>query len=153
MNDRINNICPFHHPHTLFFTSSSSITRMPIPKGIAVFNKYVTNRIILPFAGWIPQLAIVNHQGRISGRKYRTPVMAFKFGEGFLFALTYGLDVDWVKNLVASDSGTLEYKGEKISIHNVRHTSYDDVKEVFPFWFRISLNIISVEHCLIVEKK
>ena len=79
--------------------------------------------------------------------------MAFEFEDGFLFALTYGLDVDWVKNLVASDSGTLEYRGEKIGIHNIRHTSYDDVREAFPFWFRKSLNIISVEHCLIVERK
>jgi len=126
---------------------------MPIPKWIAVFNKYVTNRITLPIAGWIPTLAIVNHKGRNSGREYRTPVMAFEYEDGFLFALTYGLDVDWVKNLVASDSGTLEYKGEKIGIQNIRHTSYADVREAFPVWFRISLNIISVEHCLIVERK
>ena len=126
---------------------------MPIPKGIAVFNKYVTNRITLPIARWIPTLAIVNHKGRISGRNYRTPIKAFEFEDGFLFALTYGLDVDWVKNLVAYDSGTLKYKGEKIGIHNIRHTSYDDMREAFPLWFRISLNIISVEHCLIVERK
>jgi deazaflavin-dependent oxidoreductase (nitroreductase family) len=126
---------------------------MPIPKWIAVFNKYITNRITLPIAGWIPTLAIVNHKGRISGRKYRTPIMAFEFEDGFLIALTYGLDVDWVKNLVASDSGTLEYRGENIGILNIRHTSCDDVREVFPFWFRIPLNIISVEHCLIVESK
>lgn len=125
---------------------------MPIPKGIAVFNKYVTNRLVLLFAGWIPNLAIVNHIGRTSDRIYRTPIMAFKFEDGFVFALTYGRDVDWVKNLIASDSGILEYKGEKIGIHNVRHTSYDDMKDVFPFWFRLPLSIISVEHCITVER-
>jgi deazaflavin-dependent oxidoreductase (nitroreductase family) len=126
---------------------------MPIPKGIAIFNKYVTNRITLPIAGWIPTLAIVNHQGRISGRKYRTPIMAFEFEDGFLFALTYGPDVDWVKNLVESDSGTLEYKGEKIGIQNIRHASYEDMKGAFPFWFRIPLDVFSIEHCLIVDRK
>ena len=126
---------------------------MPFPKGIAVFNKYVTNRLILPFAGWIPPLTIVNHQGRKSGRRYRTPIVAFIFENGFVFALTYGRDVDWVKNLIASGSGTLGYKGEHIGIHNIRHTLYDEVKDAFPFLFRVLLNIISVEHCLIVERK
>jgi hypothetical protein len=125
---------------------------MPIPKGIAIFNKYVTNRLVLLFAGWIPHLAIVYHIGRTSGRIYRTPILAFLFEDGFVFALTYGRDVDWVKNLIASDSGILEYKGEKIDIHNIRHASYDDMKDVFPFWFRLPLSIISVEHCIIVER-
>ena len=126
---------------------------MPFPKGIAVFNKYFTNRLILPFAGWIPPLTIVNHQGRKSGRRYRTPIVAFIFENGFVFALTYGRDVDWVKNLIASGSGTLGYKGEQIDIHNIRHALYDEVKDAFPFLFRVLLNIISVEHCLIVERK
>jgi hypothetical protein len=75
------------------------------------------------------------------------------FEDGFVFALTYGRDVDWVKNLIASDGGTLGYKGEQIGIHNIRHALYDEVKDAFPFLFRILLNIISVEHCLIVERK
>ena len=140
------------NPHTLFFTSPSSITRMPIPKTIAIFNKYVTNRLILLFAGWIAPLAIVNHRGRNSGRIYRTPIMAFPTMDGFVFALTYGINVDWVKNLIASDNGTLEYKGKEIEIINVRHISYDDVEDVFPFWIRLPLNIVSVEHCISVER-
>jgi len=63
---------------------------MPIPRGIAIFNKYVTNQLFLLFAGWIPPLAIVNHIGRNSGRNYRTPIMAFQYENGFVFALTYG---------------------------------------------------------------
>jgi len=58
--------------------------------------------------------------------------MAFSTDVGFVFALTYGRDVDWVKNLIASDSGSLEYDGaaralglhcrwnpEPIGIHSV----------------------------------
>ena len=124
---------------------------MPIPKAVAVFNKYVTNRLFLLFAGWIPPLAIVNHQGRNSGRSYRTPIMAFPSEDGFVFALTYGRNVDWVKNLMVSNSGILEYKGEEIGIFNIRHIQYEDVKYVFPFWIRLPLSIVSVEHCIIVE--
>ena len=78
--------------------------------------------------------------------------MAFSFDDGFVFALTYDRDVDWVKNLIASDNGILEYKGEKIDIRNIRHTSYDDMKDVFPLWFRFPLRIISLEHCITVER-
>jgi len=124
---------------------------MPIPKAVAVFNKYVTNRLILLFAGWIPPLAIVNHRGRKSGRRYRTPIMAFPSEDGFVFALTYGRNVDWVKNLMVHDSGILEYKDKEIEINNIRHIKYEDVKYVFPFWIRLPLSIISVEHCIIVE--
>lgn len=125
---------------------------MPITKRIAVFNKYVTNRLFLLFAGWMPPLAIVNHKGRNTGRRYRTPIMAFPTETGFVFALTYGRNVDWVKNLMASDCGSLEYKGAETSIYGIRFGKYDDVKDMFPFWIRLPLSIISVEHCIIVER-
>ena len=72
---------------------------MPIPKSIATFNKFVTNKFFLLFAGWIPPFAIVHHQGRKSGVTHKTPVLSFKSEKGFDIALTYGKDVDWVKNL------------------------------------------------------
>jgi len=68
---------------------------MPIPKSIANFNKHVTNKFFLLFAGRLSPFAIVNHKGRRSGRSYRTPILAFPMEAGFVFALTYGRDVDW----------------------------------------------------------
>ena len=125
---------------------------MPIPKFIATINKHVTNKIILPFARWLPPFAIVNHLGRRSGRRYRTPILAFPTETGFVFALTYGRDVDWVRNLMASDSGRLEYKGSEIPIHTIRFARYDDVLKLFPYLVRIPLKfLISVEDCLLVE--
>lgn len=138
-------------PNNLIIEEPVFKMSMPIPKAIAVFNKHVTNRLFILFAGWMPPLAIVKHRGRNSGRGYRTPVMAFPTDNGFVFALTYGRDVDWLKNLLASDIGTLEYNGEEIEIHNIRHASCVDVKEVFPLWIRLPLSVISVEHCIIVE--
>jgi hypothetical protein len=45
------------------------------------------------------------HRGRKSGNLHRTPILAFPIIEGFDFALTYGRNVDWVKNLLAGGSG------------------------------------------------
>ena len=124
---------------------------MPIPKFIATFIKHVTNRFFLLFAGWLPPFAIVNHLGRRSGRRYWTPIQAFPTDGGFVFALTYGRDVDWVRNLVASDGGTLKYKGNEISIHRIRVVRYDDVKELFPSWIKLSLAIISLKDCVTAD--
>jgi len=124
---------------------------MPIPKWVARFNKRVTNRFFLVFAGRIPPLAIVNHTGRSSGRGYRTPVLAFPTETGFVFALTYGRGVDWVKNLVTSGSGSLVYKGAAIPLCEVRFGKYANVKGMFPLWIRLSLWFISLEDCLLAD--
>jgi deazaflavin-dependent oxidoreductase (nitroreductase family) len=100
----------------------------------------------------LPPFAIVNHRGRSSGRGYRTPVMAFPTDERFVFALTYGRDVDWVKNLFASDGGSRGYKSEEIDVHNVRHVKIDDIEDVIPLWVRLPLGIISVKHYVTVER-
>ena len=124
---------------------------MPIPKYIATINKHVTNRFILLFARWLPPFAIVNHRGRRSGRRYRTPILAFPTETGFVFALTYGRDVDWVRNLMASDSGRLEYKGKGIPIHMIRFEKYAEVSELFPYLVQLPLSLISIEDSLLVE--
>jgi len=106
---------------------------MPIPRFVAGINKHVTNRFINLFAGWLAPFAIVHHRWRRSGRGYRTPVMIFPTETGFVIALTYGRNVDWVKNLMASDSGSLKRKREEIPIHGIRFAKIPDVKEFFPF--------------------
>jgi deazaflavin-dependent oxidoreductase (nitroreductase family) len=124
---------------------------MPIPKWIAKFNKHVTNRFFLVFAGRMPPFAIMNHTGRSSGQGYKTPVLAFPTETGFVFALTYGRGVDWVRNLVASGRGSLEYKGEEMPLCEVRLGKYADMKGMFPLWIRLSLWFISLEDCLLAE--
>ena len=123
---------------------------MPIPMSVAKFNKYVTNKFFLIFAGWLAPFAIVHHKGRRSGKSYRTPILAFPTETGFLFALTYGRKVDWVRNLKASDSGVLEYKSEKIPFTGVKLRKYDEA--LFPRWARRSLRRVSVEDCILVER-
>jgi deazaflavin-dependent oxidoreductase (nitroreductase family) len=55
------------------------------------------------FVPWAPGFGLVIHQGRKSGREYRTPVNIFRRRDGFVFALTYSSDVDWVKNVLAAE--------------------------------------------------
>ncbi len=116
------------------------------------FQQICYQSTLSPFLRVDTTFAIVNHQGRYSSNSYRTPIMTFPTKDGFVFALTYGRNIDWIKNLISSNKGSLEYQGEVIEIHNIRQTSYNDVRKEFPFVIRFLLNIITVEHCLIVDK-
>ena len=75
---------------------------MPIPKAVARFNRYVTNPVVRTFAGRVRPFAVVLHQGRKSGRQYRTPVWAFRAGNAYVIPLTYGADSEWVDNVLAA---------------------------------------------------
>jgi deazaflavin-dependent oxidoreductase (nitroreductase family) len=79
---------------------------------IAQFNKRVTNRLTLPLAPWLPGFGVVIHIGRKSQREYRIPVNVFKTGDGYVFALTYGTDSDWVQNVRAAGGCTLITRGQ-----------------------------------------
>lgn len=68
------------------------------------------------FAGWLPGFAILTHRGRSSGRQYRTPINVFRRGDHYLFALTYGSEVDWVKNIMAAGGCQMRTRGRDISL-------------------------------------
>jgi F420H(2)-dependent quinone reductase len=74
----------------------------------AAFNLAVTNRITSRFANRLPGFGILTHVGRKSGKVYRTPVNVFRAPDGFLIALTYGRDSEWVKNVLAAGKCQLD---------------------------------------------
>lgn len=89
---------------------------MPLPRRLARFNRVVTNRLVLPVAGWLPGFAIVLHRGRRSGRLYRTPVNCFRYGDGYRFGITYGQGSDWVRNVVAAGSFDITTRGRLVAL-------------------------------------
>ena len=74
-------------------------TRMRV---IRPFATHVVNPIARRFASWLPGFGIVEYRGRKSGRTYRTPLNVFRRDDWYIFALTYGADVEWVKNVVVA---------------------------------------------------
>lgn len=46
--------------------------------------------------------SLIRHVGRRSGRTYETPVILARTRDGFVAELTYGPDVNWYRNIVAS---------------------------------------------------
>ncbi len=74
------------------------------------------NPIVSRFAGRLPGLGVVTHTGRKSGRVYRTPINVFRQKDEYVFLLTYGADAQWVKNVVAAGSCSVETRGRVVEL-------------------------------------
>jgi deazaflavin-dependent oxidoreductase (nitroreductase family) len=93
---------------------------MPIPRVVGKWNKAGLNRLTRHVAPWMPGFGVVVHRGRRSGRRYQTPVNVFPAGDGYVLALTYGPDADWVKNVMAAGGCELRTRGQVVELGSPR---------------------------------
>jgi deazaflavin-dependent oxidoreductase (nitroreductase family) len=97
-------------------TGRSERERLALPRWFPAFHKHVTNRLVLRSAGQgDSHYAIVRHVGRRSGKLYTTPIVPYPVDNGFLIALPYGPNVDWLRNLQAAGQATIQ-------LHDVTYT-------------------------------
>jgi deazaflavin-dependent oxidoreductase (nitroreductase family) len=115
---------------------------MPIPKSVARFNRVATNRLTNLFAGRAPGFGVIVHRGRRSGRTYRTPVMMFRIPHGYVVALTYGPDCDWVRNVRAAGGCDIEVGGRRITAGEPR-VVHDPTRHDVPGVVRRALGVLS----------
>lgn len=85
---------------------------MPMPLWWGQVNKRVFNPMALRKGKW----PVIQHVGRTSGRRYRTPLEAHQAGDGFIFVLVYGSRSDWVQNVLTSQTAALEIDGATIEL-------------------------------------
>jgi deazaflavin-dependent oxidoreductase (nitroreductase family) len=119
---------------------------------LAKINIAVTNRITSLFAGWLPGFGILTHVGRRSGKVYRTPVNVFRAPNGFIVALTYSSQSEWVKNVLAAGSCELKTVGRKyqlIAPKVVRDTS----KRRFPIPVRLILTLVGADEYMEISNR
>jgi deazaflavin-dependent oxidoreductase (nitroreductase family) len=67
--------------------------------------------LIRPLAGILPGFGVLTHVGRRSGRVYRTPLNVFRRGDRLVVALTYGSEVQWVRNVRAAGGCGIRMRG------------------------------------------
>lgn len=99
-------------------------------------NRVFTNHVFGTFAWLLPPLAVIHHVGRRSGRRYRTPVVAFHAGPGFVVPMTYGRDVDWARNIVRAKGCDLERMGRRTTVRNPRILTFDAAEPRLPAFTR-----------------
>lgn len=122
---------------------------MPAPRWLARFNRRALNHVMEPLAKHAPGFGIVIHTGRKSGKTYRTPVNAFRKPDGFVFALTYGRDAEWVRNVLAADGCRLETRGRTWRLASPR-LYHDPKREAVPKPIGLMLGLLRVDDSLVL---
>jgi deazaflavin-dependent oxidoreductase (nitroreductase family) len=117
---------------------------MPIPRRIAHFNRRVTNRVTRHLAGWMPGFAIVIHVGRRSGRIYNTPVNVFRDRDRYVFALTYGPESDWVRNVLAAGGCKIKTRRQVVELCDPQLFT-DPTRRLVPAPARWILGLVNVD--------
>jgi deazaflavin-dependent oxidoreductase (nitroreductase family) len=120
---------------------------MPAMRFMRPFTTKVVNPITRPFAGRLPGFGILSYVGRRSGRRYRTPINVFRHGQDYVVALTYGSDVDWVKNVVAAGGCELETMGRSFHLTDPR-LFVDPKQRLMPLPVRLFLRLMRVTEFL-----
>lgn len=111
---------------------------MPVPRSFRKVGRTV-NPFIVPTARRVPPLAVIHHVGRRSGRPYETPVMAFPTPEGWVVALVYGDDVQWLQNARGPGGVALTRSGERHQVRQVRQLDAEAGARLIPAWARAVL--------------
>jgi deazaflavin-dependent oxidoreductase (nitroreductase family) len=116
---------------------------MPLSRSVARFNRRVTNRLLGPLAPHLPGFGVIVHTGRKTHRLYRTPVNVFRRPGGYVIALTYGPETDWVRNVLASGGCALETRGRTLQLTRPR-LFRDEQRRSMPAPVRVLLGLSDV---------
>lgn len=111
-------------------------------------NKRIFNRVTLRFAGSSHSpISIIRHVGRRSGTSYTTPVIAVKpFGDQFIFALPYGHNVDWYRNILAAGGGMVICHGKEYQVEKPQPLDAKAGSSALPIVIRWFVRFLGAQH-------
>ncbi|MBV2362030.1 nitroreductase family deazaflavin-dependent oxidoreductase [Streptomonospora nanhaiensis] len=122
---------------------------MPMPRAFRSLSR-VLNPVVRPLAGRLPPLALVHHTGRRTGRAYSTPVMAFPTGAGWVIALAYGSDVQWLRNAEHAGGADLTRAGRRHRAAALRRVPAAEAAGLLPAWARAVMRLADVRDYLVL---
>jgi deazaflavin-dependent oxidoreductase (nitroreductase family) len=96
--------------------------------------------------------AVIHHVGRTTGAPYETPIVAEPTDDGFLIALPYGPNTDWLKNVLARGAATILHDGHSYDVDRPEVVPIGDVAHLYAERDRRALESFRVEECLRVRK-
>jgi deazaflavin-dependent oxidoreductase (nitroreductase family) len=108
-----------------------------------------SNRLFLKISGrHLRAYSIVKHVGRRSGREYVNPVSAYPLRDGFVITILYGLDSQWVRNVLATGRLTLVTQGREHALERPELIPATQAMPAYPRWQRWALRRRGVEDFL-----
>ena len=125
----------------------------PVLNAIRRFNRNVGNPRQMATAGSPGAYAsVIRHVGRTSGQEYETPIGAIATEEGFVVALPYGANADWLKNLLASGSANIVDEGSTYRVDQPEVVAMAEAIDDFPPKERRMLRMFGVDKSLRVRR-
>jgi len=116
------------------------------------FTRRFVNPITSRFADRLPGFCILSYRGRKSGAIYRIPMNVFRHGDQFVFALTYGHDVQWVKNVLAAGEADIRTRNRLIHLTDPQLLT-DPEQRLMPLLVRFFLRLQRVEGFLTMRRR
>lgn len=88
---------------------------MPAPLSLTPYVHRFANPVLVNLAGhgWFVEL---EHVGRKTGTAHRTPLLAFRHGQTITIALTYGPEVQWLKNVRAAGGARMHWRTKMLTL-------------------------------------
>jgi hypothetical protein len=93
----------------------------------------LSNRLTLTVGGRrLRAYSVVVHRGRRSGSELVNPVPAYPFGDGYVIPVLYGIQAQWVRNVLASNGFALRTRNETVQLREPRLLPAADVLPQLP---------------------
>jgi deazaflavin-dependent oxidoreductase (nitroreductase family) len=96
--------------------------------------------------------SIVRHSGRTTGRPYETPVQAVVTDDGFVIALPYGPNTDWLQNVLVAGAATIVHEGTSYLVDRPELVPTSAVATLFSPTDRRTHRLFRVDQCLLVRR-
>ena len=114
------------------FLGGMRVNWPPVVNAVRRLNASVLNPRQMDTAGQPGAFAqILRHTGRTSGRTFETPVGIEPTDDGFLIALVYGDDTQWLRNVLASGHAEVVVDGRTYPVDRPEVVAVEDVIESF----------------------
>jgi deazaflavin-dependent oxidoreductase (nitroreductase family) len=121
-----------------------TLSDVALPRWLARLNVRFSNRLMRPIAARLPWFCVLEHVGRTSGTVRRTAMMAFyRDPDRWVMALTYGTNVQWLRNVIAAGGCRLHSRGRWVEVVDPRQFR-DASRSSVPWIVRPMLTILRV---------
>jgi deazaflavin-dependent oxidoreductase (nitroreductase family) len=96
--------------------------------------------------------SVIRHVGRVTGRPFETPVGAVAIDGGFVIALPYGPNTDWLRNVLATGSATIVDEGTTYEVDRPEVVALAMEERSFSPADQRAHRLFGVEECLRVRR-
>ncbi len=121
----------------------------PVVNAVRRLNLKVMNPRQMATAGQPGAYAqILRHTGRTSGKTYETPLGIEPTEDGFVIALVYGNDTQWLRNVLAAGRAEVVRDDVSYAVDRPEVVPVADVVDYFRSSDRRLFGLFGVEKCL-----